>query len=94
MSMRFICRLYGAENNINTITCHATVHVAYRAGANRHRGEDMAVMEVRRGSRRRSLEVDMYSEHEPMGRGVLRTCLLYTSPSPRDGLLSRMPSSA
>ena len=25
--------------------------------------------------------------------GVL-TCLLYTSPSPRDGLLSRMPSSA
>ena len=24
----------------------------------------------------------------------LYTCLLYTSPSPRDGLLSRMPSSA
>ena len=24
----------------------------------------------------------------------LRRCLLYTSPSPRDGLLSRMPSSA
>ena len=24
----------------------------------------------------------------------LQTCLLYTSPSPRDGLLSRMPSSA
>ena len=24
----------------------------------------------------------------------LRSCLLYTSPSPRDGLLSRMPSSA
>ena len=28
------------------------------------------------------------SEHEDEG------CLLYTSPSPRDGLLSRMPSSA
>ena len=28
-------------------------------------------------------------------RGTLeRICLLYTSPSPRDGLLSRMPSSA
>ena len=27
-------------------------------------------------------------------RGVLLDCLLYTSPSPRDGLLSRMPSSA
>ena len=26
--------------------------------------------------------------------GANQTCLLYTSPSPRDGLLSRMPSSA
>ena len=25
---------------------------------------------------------------------LLEACLLYTSPSPRDGLLSRMPSSA
>ena len=25
---------------------------------------------------------------------AIATCLLYTSPSPRDGLLSRMPSSA
>ena len=28
------------------------------------------------------------------GREWLKSCLLYTSPSPRDGLLSRMPSSA
>ena len=28
------------------------------------------------------------------GGGFQCTCLLYTSPSPRDGLLSRMPSSA
>ena len=28
------------------------------------------------------------------GATVTATCLLYTSPSPRDGLLSRMPSSA
>ena len=28
------------------------------------------------------------------GLGLLWLCLLYTSPSPRDGLLSRMPSSA
>ena len=27
-------------------------------------------------------------------KGALAPCLLYTSPSPRDGLLSRMPSSA
>ena len=26
--------------------------------------------------------------------GAIKGCLLYTSPSPRDGLLSRMPSSA
>ena len=29
-----------------------------------------------------------------LGLGQLIDCLLYTSPSPRDGLLSRMPSSA
>ena len=28
------------------------------------------------------------------GADVIKVCLLYTSPSPRDGLLSRMPSSA
>ena len=31
---------------------------------------------------------------QPGQNGVIRACLLYTSPSPRDGLLSRMPSSA
>ena len=37
---------------------------------------------------------------QQIGDGIVRTiamgttCLLYTSPSPRDGLLSRMPSSA
>ena len=28
------------------------------------------------------------------GKQTTHICLLYTSPSPRDGLLSRMPSSA
>ena len=36
--------------------------------------------------------------HKVLDRGDIRffgnVCLLYTSPSPRDGLLSRMPSSA
>ena len=31
---------------------------------------------------------------EAFKQNVLNPCLLYTSPSPRDGLLSRMPSSA
>ena len=30
----------------------------------------------------------------PCHRVIASNCLLYTSPSPRDGLLSRMPSSA
>ena len=36
------------------------------------------------------------AEYLAMGDGVKEAlfCLLYTSPSPRDGLLSRMPSSA
>ena len=29
-----------------------------------------------------------------LARAQVLTCLLYTSPSPRDGILSRMPSSA
>ena len=29
-----------------------------------------------------------------ISNNYIDTCLLYTSPSPRDGLLSRMPSSA
>ena len=37
-------------------------------------------------------------EHASCGVGLVvaidGNCLLYTSPSPRDGLLSRMPSSA
>ena len=34
-------------------------------------------------------------QHQLRRAGInIPTCLLYTSPSPRDGLLSRMPSSA
>ena len=36
-------------------------------------------------------QVDIVSETISMN---FDSCLLYTSPSPRDGLLSRMPSSA
>ena len=42
------------------------------------------------------LSMDMIGVADPDGtiRNPPSTCLLYTSPSPRDGLLSRMPSSA
>eukprot|EP01016_Furgasonia_blochmanni_P009226 TRINITY_DN13824_c0_g1_i3.p1 TRINITY_DN13824_c0_g1~~TRINITY_DN13824_c0_g1_i3.p1 ORF type:complete len:554 (-),score=140.57 TRINITY_DN13824_c0_g1_i3:10-1671(-) len=56
-------------------------------------------------SKRKNLEDDdedsISSRHEQVRQGFsnslldqLQCCLLYTSPSPRDGLLSRMPSSA
>ena len=35
-----------------------------------------------------------YTNHTANEYTINQTCLLYTSPSPRDGLLSRMPSSA
>ena len=46
------------------------------------------------------LENDSGPTGDPRDQAMLEhlvefeTCLLYTSPSPRDGLLSRMPSSA
>ena len=36
----------------------------------------------------------IWSDVDGVISGNIQTCLLYTSPSPRDGLLSRMPSSA
>ena len=36
----------------------------------------------------------MRASPQPLEFDLYYSCLLYTSPSPRDGLLSRMPSSA
>ena len=38
-----------------------------------------------------AIEIDISGETK---KEKVKVCLLYTSPSPRDGLLSRMPSSA
>ena len=43
---------------------------------------------------RNLLERHVVSLHKRILNQLQLTCLLYTSPSPRDGLLSRMPSSA
>ena len=42
----------------------------------------------------KELVQEMYLRMYNYTKDVNRICLLYTSPSPRDGLLSRMPSSA
>ena len=39
-------------------------------------------------------EKNFWKDRKGANINSIRTCLLYTSPSPRDGLLSRMPSSA
>ena len=63
----------------------------------------MALTELRIASRRSQLAMVqtnwVKAELEKAHPGLTITveamaCLLYTSPSPRDGLLSRMPSSA
>ena len=47
---------------------------------------------------RPSVTVDMLiftiTRNQRLAMILIKSCLLYTSPSPRDGLLSRMPSSA
>ena len=39
-------------------------------------------------------QADLITAAKQSAAATAPTCLLYTSPSPRDGLLSRMPSSA
>ena len=39
-------------------------------------------------------QIDCFGQTNISAIGEYTSCLLYTSPSPRDGLLSRMPSSA
>ena len=46
---------------------------------------------LRAGLRQRG---DHHHRHRPQAHDLLKDCLLYTSPSPRDTALSRMPSSA
>ena len=44
--------------------------------------------------KQKSSQHDLSLKHQEWLKQNFKNCLLYTSPSPRDGLLSRMPSSA
>ena len=46
------------------------------------------------GSKHDIARITVFLTEEPSDWSKIKDCLLYTSPSPRDGLLSRMPSSA
>ena len=48
---------------------------------------------ISQGELAEALEDELFARRQTEGEKAY-TCLLYTSPSPRDGLLSRMPSSA
>ena len=51
-------------------------------------------IKIELNSRLDSIIKNAKSSFEPLNVKEYDSCLLYTSPSPRDGLLSRMPSSA
>ena len=53
-------------------------------------GSVMKIITIEKGNHNTQLDLSGY----PAGRYLVYTCLLYTSPSPRDATLSRMPSSA
>ena len=55
------------------------------------KGYDFGNNDIRSGFNRAKLS---WYTIDPIFYGSRKPCLLYTSPSPRDGLLSRMPSSA
>ena len=58
----------------------ATIHLAEKATPEELSGK--LVVKIAKIEDRKGINASVYN------------CLLYTSPSPRDGLLSRMPSSA
>ena len=62
----------------------------------KHDLENSPYTERRLACERCAKELQVATLREVADLGVTRglACLLYTSPSPRDGLLSRMPSSA
>ena len=64
------------------------VHMAVSNGALRCAPVELAMAEAHNDFAKEALSQGNYF---PAKR---EACLLYTSPSPRDGLLSRMPSSA
>ena len=60
---------------------------------------NMANATAKKLTQHQSFELDIEASGEKQVKFEVKvtdndTCLLYTSPSPRDGLLSRMPSSA
>ena len=73
--------LGGDNNPERTGFAHFFEHLLFEGTENIERGEFMKIIPANGGTFNANTSQD-------------RTCLLYTSPSPRDGATSRMPSSA
>ena len=57
--------------------------------------DEVVLFDVASGiAKGKALDIVQSSSVDGFNVKLSGTCLLYTSPSPRDGLLSRMPSSA
>ena len=79
----------GLKIIINDQPCSILEHEFHKPG------KGQAVMRVKFRNLITGKVVDKtYKSGESVEEADVMTCLLYTSPSPRDGLLSRMPSSA
>ena len=70
---------------INCPYCGEREQSEFKAGGEAH---------IVRPKQPTELSDDEWAEYLFMRKNIKGLCLLYTSPSPRDGLLSRMPSSA
>src|SRR5664279_1369563 len=95
-------KLHGSGNNIQVKMFHQCFDSRNTTGNQRNRFEKSRSVNVTLHSR--FIFETLVFRHTKQGKPVyflarlcfiiFNNCLLYTSPSPRDGLLSRMPSSA
>ena len=78
-------RLYCKANGVDTVDFTKDVLLVQEAGQDpKIQSWNLSIDEP---------TAEQIASYETAGN-TQETCLLYTSPSPRDGLLSRMPSSA
>ena len=71
----------GPKTEVDTVPALSDVYITMLPGGDYRETADKAVELVKKG-------------FNPVPHFPARSCLLYTSPSPRDTALSRMPSSA
>ena len=83
----------GSSSGVGEATAELLAELGAKVIVNYVRGEEAAAEIVKRirdkGGSAHAVQADVRNDSD-----CRKLCLLYTSPSPRDGLLSRMPSSA